>query len=216
MDRNGLGREGAPVGGGLEELATDTGFRASVWTAPVGEPGIAEESGDDSFFVVRVDREEPARPRELGEVRERVVAAMKIEAAVAAAREAAAAVAGASDPSAAAAEAGFPLSAPAPVRRDGVGLDHDAARLVASRAFELGEGEAGYVETGAEAIVVAVTAVAEAGGDAVAEEGRLFAERLAGEMLASSELAVLNGIDGRFGARVDPAAVQRILAGPAQ
>ena len=215
MDRNGLDSDGNPVGGALEALATDTEFRESVWTSPVGEPGIVEESGGDGFFVVRVDREEPARPRELAEVRDRVVEAMKLEAAVTRARETAAGIADAPDPAAAADTAGFPFSEPVSLRRDGVGLDHASARLIASRAFELEAGGTGYVETGDEAIVVTAAAVVAANADAVRQEGELFGQRLTLEMLESAELALLRGFEGRFGVRVNPAAVQRVLTGTA-
>ena len=213
MDRNGRDRDGAPVAGALAALATDTAFRESVWTGAVGEPGIIEESGDDGFFVVRVDREEAARPQALDEVRDLVVASMKRERAIAAARGQAAAIAGAADPAAAAAAAGHPLSAEATVRRDGVGLDHASARLIAGRAFELDAGETGYVETGSEVIVVATTGVTEADGAAAREEGARFGGRLATEMLISTELAVLRGLEERFDIRVNPAIVQQILVG---
>ena len=213
MDRNGLDRDGSPIGGALEALATDTGFRESVWTSPVGEPGILEESGSDGFFVVRTDREEPARSRELAEVRGRVVEVMKLEVAVTDARKTAAAIAGAADPGAAASAAGFPFSSPVSLRRDGVGLDHASARLIASQAFDLEEGGTGYVETGDEAIVVTATAVASADEDTVKQESELFRERLTLEMLESTELALLRGYEGRFGVSINPAAVQQVLTG---
>ena len=213
MDRNGLNRDGNPVEGEMEELATDTGFRESVWTAPLGEPGIVEESGNENFFVVRVDREEAARPRELDEVRGRVIDSMKLESAITEAREKAAAISAAPDPAAAASDAGYPFSNGVSLRRDGVGLDHASARLIASRAFELGIGEVGYVETGDETIVVATTAVIEADDSATKDEGALFGERLTAEMLESSELAVLRSIEARFKVRINSTTVQRMLIG---
>ena len=213
MDRNGLDGNGDPVSGDLEALATDTVFRESVWTAAPGEPGIVEESGSDSFFVVRVDREEGARPRELGEVRDRVVAAMRLEAAIAAARATAIAVTEASDPAAAAAEAGLEFVEAPSLRRNGVGLDHAAARLIAARAFELGEGESGYVETGSETVVVTTTAILEADSAAASDEKVVFGEQLSSDILLSSDNAVLGGLEERFDARVNPGAVQQILIG---
>ena len=215
MDRNGLDRDGNPTGGELEALATDTAFRESVWTAPPGEPGIVEESGNDSFYVVRVDREEAARPRGLEEVRGRVVDAMRLATAIREARETAALVAEAADPAAAALEAGFPFTEAAPIRRDGIGLDDASARLIASRAFGLEPGGTDYVETGSEAIVVTTESVIGAEEATVGDESVLFGERLTGEMLQSAELAVLRGIEELFDVRVNPVIVQQILTGAA-
>lgn len=209
MDRNGLDADGNPIDG----IATDTGFREAIWTALVGEPGMVEESGADSFYVARVDREEAARSRDLSEVRARVITAIKREAAISRARARAAAVAVADDPLAAASKDNIRFSEDISVRRDGVGMDHEAARLIASHAFTLEEGKTSFVETGNEAILVTTKTVEAAPDDTVNEEATLFQRNLTGELLQSVDLAVIRSLEKRFDVRVNPNAVQQLLIG---
>ena len=209
MDRNGLDRDGNAI----EGIATDTDFREIVWTAPIGEAGMVEEIDTDSFIIARVDREETATPRELAEVESRVIDAMKREQAITNAREIAAEIAGASDPVSTASKNGISFSEDISMRRDGVGLDHQAARLIANEAFNLESGNTGYIETGEEAIVVTTKAITDADADAVKNEGNLFRQRLAGEMTQSTEIAMLQNLEKRFDINVNPAVVQQLLFG---
>ncbi len=174
---------------------------------------MVEEIDTDSFIIARVDREEMATPRELAEVESRVIDAIKREQAITNAREIAAEIAGASDPVSTASKNGISFSEDISMRRDGVGLDHQAARLIANEAFNLESGNTGYIETGEEAIVVTTKAITDADADAVKNEGNLFRQRLAGEMTQSTEIAMLQNLEKRFDINVNPAVVQQLLFG---
>ena len=211
MDRNGLDIDGNVI----EGIAADTTFRERLWAAAINDEGMVEDIGEDTFFVARVEREEAARSRDLAEVRDRVMDVMIGEMAITAARTTAESIIAASDIKTAASAAGAPFGDETNLRRDGVGLDHSAARLIAARAFELAPGESGIVETGDEAIVVSVGRIIPADTEQAAAEMALFQSQLSDEARNSMVTGLLLGFEKQFEVEVTPAPVQQLLIGAA-
>ncbi|MEC8110389.1 MAG: hypothetical protein VX110_03305, partial [Pseudomonadota bacterium] len=94
-----------------------------------------------------------------------------------------------------------------------IGLDHEAARLIATAVFEQGSGEARVVETGTEAIAVRTEAVMPA---EVEELDR--SATLVGDVIANSiRQDVLNTLAGELSQthdlRVQLGGVQQLLIG---
>ena len=211
MDRNGLGIDGNVI----EGIAADTTFRERLWAAAINDEGMVEDIGEDTFFVARVEREQAARSRDLAEVRDRVIEVMIGEMAITAARTTAESIIGASDTATAAQAAGAPFGDETSLRRDGVGLDHSSARLIAAKAFELAPGEVGIVETGDEAIVVSVDRIIPADAEQAAAEMALFQSQLSNEARNSMVTGLLLGFQKQFDVEVTPAPVQQMLIGAA-
>lgn len=209
MDRNGFDADGNAIDG----LATDTNFRELVWTATPGETGLVEEGGADTFFVARVDREEAARSRPLNEVKDRVLAAMKLERAINSARTKAATIVVAENPAATAKASGITFSDDVTLRRDGVGFDHEAARLIAARAFEINTGDTSFIETGSEAVLIMVKSVEPARDDAAISEAAIYQTDLSGQLRQSADIAIARSLENKFDVMVNAGAVQRILIG---
>ena len=211
MDRNGLDIDGNVI----EGIAADTTFRERLWAAAINDEGMVEDIGEDTFFVARVEREEAARSRDLAEVRNRVIEVMIGEMAITAARTTAESIIAASDTNAAARAAGAPFGDETTLRRDGVGLDHSSARLIAAKVFELAPGEIGIVETGDEAIVVSVDRIIPADAEQAAAEMALFQSQLSNEARNSMVTGLLLGFEKQFEVEVTPAPVQQMLIGVA-
>ena len=211
MDRNGLDIDGNVI----EGIAADTTFRERLWAAAINDEGMVEDIGEDTFFVARVEREEAARSRDLAEVRNRVIEVMIGEMAITAARTTAESIIAASDTNAAARAAGAPFGDETTLRRDGVGLDHSSARLIAAKVFELAPGEIGIVETGDEAIVVSVDRIIPADAEQGAAEMALFQSQLSNEARNSMVTGLLLGFEKQFEVEVTPAPVQQMLIGVA-
>ena len=211
MDRNGLDIDGNVI----EGIAADTTFRERLWAAAINDEGMVEDIGEDTFFVARVEREEAARSRDLAEVRDRVMDVMIGEMAITAARTTAESIIAASDIKTAASAAEAPFGDETNLRRDGVGLDHSAARLIAARAFELAPGESGIVETGDEAIVISVGRIIPADAEQAAAEMALFQSQLSDEARNSMVTGLLLGFEKQFEVEVTPAPVQQLLIGAA-
>ena len=211
MDRNGLDIDGNVI----EGIAADTTFRERLWAAAINDEGMVEDIGEDTFFVARVEREEAARSRDLAEVRNRVIEVMIGEMAITAARTTAESIIAASDTATAAQAAGAPFGDETTLRRDGVGLDHSSARLIAAKVFELAPGEIGIVETGDEAIVVSVDRIIPADAEQAAAEMALFQSQLSNEARNSMVTGLLLGFEKQFDVEVTPAPVQQMLIGAA-
>ncbi|XDZ66974.1 peptidyl-prolyl cis-trans isomerase [Alphaproteobacteria bacterium LSUCC0684] len=209
MDRNGRDIDGNTLDG----IAGDTLFRQSVWTAEPGQDGLVEEANADTFFVLRLDREEEKRPRDLAEVRIRAIEAMRLETAIRNAREKAEMISSATDPKEAARKAGISLETSTPMRRDGVGFDNADARLIANEAFTLEVDETSYIETGRAAIVIMVEAVTPADEDAVRAETERFQANLGESVAQGVEFTLANGLNGIHDIDVNITSVQQLLLG---
>ena len=212
MDRNGFDIDGALIDG----IAGDTKFRETVWTSPIGEAGLVEETDAETFYVVRVDEDMPSAPRALAGVNDRVITAMKTERAITKAREAAEELADAEDMVAAATAKGLKVVTSPSFRRDGVSFDHEAARLIAQKAFDIDVNDTGLVETGQAAIVMMVKAIEPASGDTLENEIRLMQTSLNENVTADLGTVMTNGLSQTHEIEINPALVQQLLVGTAQ
>ena len=147
IDRQGQTIDGMPAAGQVGELLQDGAIPDLIWDSELSEVSVIQEGSDDMFFVVNVSNETEPRERRLAEVRAQVISDYKRVEAVKSARAAAEAVAATAD--------GDQDAAPTPTfRRNGIGLDHEAAGLIARAAFEQNSGDIQVIETGREAIAV--------------------------------------------------------------
>ena len=113
----------------------------------MNEVSVIQEGSDDVFFVVKVTAETEPRERRLDEVREFVIADYKRSQAIKVARSAAEAALNNT-------QTDHNTALSAAFRRNGIGLDHEAAGLIANVAFNQNIGDAQVIETGHEAISV--------------------------------------------------------------
>ena len=210
MDRSGLDIDGNAIDG----IAGDTKFRQSVWTANIGETGLVEETNADTFYVIEVSREDPSTMRPLADIKERVIADMRREAAIDAARgQAEAMVADQNSLVDLAKAEGLTLETSPAMRRDGVSFDHEAARLIAGQAFDLSDNNKGFVETGEAMIVMSVTSVQSAEGEALIAETERLQETLSSNVATSLEGIIANGLIETHDVSINAGAVQTLLVG---
>ena len=206
IDRRGNDINGIPVVGDAAELAQDSLVLETIWAADIDEIGVVEEGTDDMFFVVEVTGETDARERGLDEVRDRAATDWQTVEAIKAAREAAEAI----TVDAAAFDGAKPT---ADFRRNGIGLDHEAARLIASAVFAQGAGESRVVETGTEAIAVRTEDILPVETDELDNSARMISGVIANSMrqdvlnILARELSQTHGLQVRLGG------VQQLLLG---
>ena len=206
IDRRGNDINGILVVGDAAELAQDSLVLETIWAADIDEIGVVEEGTDDMFFVVEVTGETDARERGLDEVRDRAAADWQTVEAINAAREAAEAITA----DAAAFDGAEPT---ADFRRNGIGLDHEAARLIASAAFAQGAGESRVVETGTEAIAVRTEDILPVETDELDNSARMISGVIANSMrqdvlnILARELSQTHDLQVRLGG------VQQLLLG---
>ena len=206
IDRRGNDINGIPVAGDAAELAQDSLVLETIWAADIDEIGVVEEGTDDMFFIVEVTGETDARERGLDEVRDRAAADWQTVEAIKAAREAAEAITA----DAAAFDGAEPT---ADFRRNGIGLDHEAARLIASAVFAQGAGESRVVETGTEAIAVRTEDILPVETDELDTSARMISGVIANSMrqdvlnILARELSQTHDLQVRLGG------VQQLLLG---
>ncbi|MDB2390083.1 SurA N-terminal domain-containing protein [Alphaproteobacteria bacterium] len=168
IDRNGFDIDGQPKTSD-SELAQDSAIIEAIWTNDIDTLSVLQEASEDMFFIVDVTTETEARARTLDEVKQRAVKDWKLVQAIKAAR--ASADAAISNPSS------FETIKPTEkFRRNGLGLDHEAARLIANTAFGQATGAIGVVETGTEAIAVMTTDIIEAEQSEIDETNMMVAD----------------------------------------
>jgi len=167
IDRRGNDIDGAPYGGDGAELAQDSLVLDTIWSNEIDDLSVIQEGANDMFFVVEVTGETDPRERDLGEVRNRAIADWKLVEAIKVARDTATALSTDDSAFATAAET-------TAFRRTGTGLDHEAARLIATAAFSQDVGESRVVESGSEAIVVRTESVAAAEDEELAQTAQLL------------------------------------------
>lgn len=212
MDRNGFNIDGDLIDG----IAGDTNFRETVWTSPVGEAGLVEETDAETFYVLRVDEEMPSASRPLADVKARVVNDMKTERAIAKARVAAEALADTGDMNAAATAQGRAVVTSPSFRRDGVSFDHEAARLIANKAFRIDVDETDIVETGDAAIVITVKAIEPAQGETLEAEIEIMSTSLSQNIRTDLGAVMTTGLSGLHEVEINPLPVQTLLVGSGQ
>ena len=168
IDRNGLDIDGQPMVDD-SEIAQESAIIEAIWTNDVGTLSVLQEASADIFFMVDVTTETEARPRPLDEVKQRAIQDWKLVQAIKSAR--AAADAAIADP------ASFDsVTASTKFRRNGLGLDHEAARLIANTAFVQANGDFGVVETGTEAIAVMTSEIIEAEQSEIDDTNKMVAD----------------------------------------
>jgi peptidyl-prolyl cis-trans isomerase D len=167
LDRRGNDIDGAPYGADGAELAQDSLVLDTIWSNEIDDLSVIQEGADDMFFVVEVTGETDARARDLSEVRNRAIGDWKLVEAIRVAREEATTLS-------ADASAFDAADETTDFRRTGTGLDHEAARLIATAAFSQAIGESRIVESGSEAIAVRTETVTAAEDSELTETAQLL------------------------------------------
>ena len=204
IDRRGNDIDGTAYAGDGADLAADSLVVEAVWSGDIGTPGVIQEGAEDMFFIVEVTGETDPRARDLDEVRDRAVTDWKLVEAIKAARAEAEAIGPSAFDSAEATTA---------FRRTGTGLDHEAARLIATAAFGQEIGETRVVETGSEAIAVRTETVTQPDEEELADTAKLLADFTSASLqrdilnTLASDLSQTHNLQVRLGG------VQQILMG---
>lgn len=206
IDRRGNDIDGNPIAGEAAELAQDSVVLETIWSSDIDEQSVIQEGADDLFFIVEVMAETDPRPRDLDEVRTRAVSDWKQVEAIKTAREAAEARiadAGAFDST----------ETTADFRRNGIGLDHEAARLIAAAVFAQNVGEARVVETGAEAIAVRTEAIIPVDEDELSDSAELVANMITGSLQQDVLATLARDLSQTHDLQMRLGGVQQILVG---
>ena len=206
VDRGGLTIDGTAVEGDAGDLAQDSLVLELVWTGDIDELSVIQEGADDMFFVVEATGETAPRARALGEVRSRVITDWKRGEAIKAAR----------------AEATVLTSMPekfddvAPTddfNRNGIGLDHEAARLIARRVFATDVGEVGVIETGNEAIASMTVTIVPVEGETLDTTAELIGGAITNSMQQDILNVLARDLSQTHDLQINLGRVQQLLAG---
>ena len=206
IDRRGNDIDGNAVSGGAAELAQDSVVLEAIWSSDIDEQSVIQEGADDLFFIVEVIAETDPRERSLDEVRTRAITDWKRVEAIKAAREAAEARiadAGAFDN----------VETTTDFRRNGIGLDHEAARLIATAVFAQDIGEARVVETGTEAIAVRTESIAAAAEEELSDSANLVANMLDNSLQQDILTTLARDLSQTHDLQMRLGGVQQILVG---
>jgi peptidyl-prolyl cis-trans isomerase D len=209
IDRQGLTIDGMPAAGQVGELLQDGAILELIWDSELNEVSVIQEGSDDMFFVVNVSTETEPRERRLDEVRAQVISDYKRVEAVKSARAAAEAVAATAD--------GDQDTAPVPAfRRNGIGLDHEAASLIARAAFEQNSGDIQVIETGREAIAVRTIDIIPATDEELRDTSDLVLSVMNSALRDDLTNLLLVSLSKKHDLQLNVPAVQQILIGNAQ
>lgn len=209
IDRQGLTIDGMPAAGQVGELLQDGAILELIWDSELNEVSVIQEGSDDMFFVVNVSTETEPRERRLDEVRAQVISDYKRVEAVKSARAAAEAVAATAD--------GDQDTAPVPAfRRNGIGLDHEAAGLIARAAFEQNSGDIQVIETGREAIAVRTIDIIPATDEELRDTSDLVLSVMNSALRDDLTNLLLVSLSKKHDLQLNVPAVQQILIGNAQ
>ena len=209
IDRQGLTIDGMPAAGQVGELLQDGAILELIWDSELNEVSVIQEGSDDMFFVVNVSTETEPRERRLDEVRAQVISDYKRVEAVKSARAAAEAVAATAD--------GDQDTTPVPAfRRNGIGLDHEAAGLIARAAFEQNSGDIQVIETGREAIAVRTINIIPATDEELKDTSDLVLSVMNSALRDDLTNLLLVSLSKKHDLQLNVPAVQQILIGNAQ
>ena len=209
IDRRGQTIDGMPAAGQVGELLQDGAILELIWDSELNEVSVIQEGSDDMFFVVNVSTETEPRERRLDEVRAQVISDYKRVEAVKSARAAAEAVAATAD--------GDQDTAPVPAfRRNGIGLDHEAAGLIAKAAFEQNSGDIQVIETGREAIAVRTLDIIPATDEELKDTSELVLTVMDSALRDDLTNLLLVSLSKKHDLQLNVPAVQQILIGNAQ
>jgi peptidyl-prolyl cis-trans isomerase D len=206
IDRRGNDIDGNPIAGEAADLAQDSVVLETIWSSDIDEQSVIQEGADDLFFIVEVTAETDPRERSLDEVRTRAIADWKRVEAIKNARDAA---------EARIAEAGAfdDVETTSDFRRNGIGLDHEAARLIATAVFAQDIGEARVVETGSEAIAVRTETIVAAEEDEVSNSSNLVANMIDNAIRQDVLAALARDLSQDHDLQMRLGGVQQILVG---
>ena len=204
VSRNGLNADGDSIDVDGADLIKDTAVMDLMWSGDVNETSVIQEGSDDMFFAVRVNSESSQRERSLEDVRPRVNADWKQVEAIKKAKASAEAAAKANDDSGTLTD---------PFRRNGLGLDHQAAGLIASRAFNLAVNSSGVVETGNEAIAIKTIKIVPASDAEIEETSAIVVEVLNNALREDMLNMVLLSFSENHDLQLNPTAVRQLLLG---
>ena len=209
IDRQGQTIDGMPAAGQVGELLQDGAILELIWDSELNEVSVIQEGSDDMFFVVNVSTETEPRERRLDEVRAQVISDYKRVEAVKSARAAAEAVAATAD--------GDQDTAPVPAfRRNGIGLDHEAAGLIARAAFEQNSGDIQVIETDREAIAVRTIDIIPATDEELKDTSDLVLSVMNSALRDDLTNLLLVSLSKKHDLQLNVPAVQQILIGNAQ
>jgi peptidyl-prolyl cis-trans isomerase D len=209
IDRQGHTIDGMPAAGQVGELLQDGAILELIWDSELNEVSVIQEGSDDMFFVVTVSTETEPRERRLDEVRAQVISDYKRVEAVKSARAAAEAVAATAD--------GDQDTAPVPAfRRNGIGLDHEAAGLIARAAFEQNSGDIQVIETGREAIAVRTNDIIPATDEELKDTSDLVLSVMNSALRDDLTNLLLVSLSKKHDLQLNVPAVQQILIGNAK
>jgi peptidyl-prolyl cis-trans isomerase D len=209
IDRQGQTIDGMPAAGQVGELLQDSAILELIWDSELNEASVIQEGSDDMFFVVTVSTETEPRERRLDEVRAQVISDYKRVEAVKSARAAAEAVAAIAD--------GDQDTAPSPAfRRNGIGLDHEAAGLIARAAFEQNSGDIQVIETGREAIAVRTLDIIPATDEELKDTRELVLTVMNNALRDDLTNLLLVSLSKKHDLQLNLPAVRQILVGNAQ
>ena len=209
IDRQGQTIDGMPAAGQVGELLQDGAILELIWDSELNEVSVIQEGSDDMFFVVNVSTETEPRERRLDEVRAQVISDYKRVEAVKSARAAAEAVAATADVD--------QDTAPVPAfRRNGIGLDHEAAGLIARAAFEQNSGDIQVIETGREAIAVRTIDIIPATDEELKDTSDLVLSVMNSALRDDLTNLLLVSLSKKHDLQLNVPAVQQILIGNAQ
>jgi len=209
IDRMGQTIDGERPSGAVGELLQDGAILDLIWDSELNEVSVIQEGSDDMFFVVNVTAETAQRARTIAEVKSRVIADYKLVEAIKQAR--AKADVAASDQ---AADKDTPASTA--FRRNGTGLDHEAAGLIAKAAFAQNAGDITVIETGREAIAVRTVDIIPASADDLTETTKLVMTVMNNGLGEDMTNLLLLSLSQKHDLQLNPAAVQQILLGTQQ
>ena len=209
IDRQGQTIDGMPAAGQVGELLQDGAILELIWDSELNDVSVIREGSDDMFFVVNVSTETEPRERRLDEVRAQVISDYKRVEAVKSARAAAEAVAATADGD----QDTAPVSA---FRRNGIGLDHEAAGLIARAAFEQNSGDIQVIETGREAIAVRTIDIIPATDEELKDTSDLVLSVMNSALRDDLTNLLLVSLSKKHDLQLNVPAVQQILIGNAQ
>ena len=207
VSRKGLDIDGNPINGDGADLIQDSAVLDLIWASDVNETSVIQEGGDDMFFAVRVNSQSPQTERSLSNVKGRAIADWKLVQAIKKAKASAKAAAKANDDNGTISE---------PFRRNGLGLDHQAAGLIANKAFSQVTGASSVIETGSEAIAVKTIEIVSATDAEIAKTSKIVIEVMNNALQEDMMNMVLLSLSEKHDLQLNAAPVQQLLVGSQQ
>ena len=206
VDRNGLTIDGTAVEGDAGDLAQDSLVLELVWTGDIDELSVIQEGADDMFFVVEATGETAPRTRPLDEVRSRVITDWKRGEAIKIALSEATVLTSTPEK--------FDDVVPTDdFNRNGIGLDHEAARLIARRVFATDVGEVGVIETGNEAIASMTVTIVPVEGETLDTTAELIDGAITNSMQQDILNVLARDLSQTHDLQINLGRVQQLLAG---